>query len=372
MAIRLTADQVRTRRLAHHHLDRRVPRSRLTQVVSDLCGAHAQMMSAAELSLWARVSNLRPEDVRNALWTRRTLVKTWGMRGTLHLFSADEFPLYAAALGTRVGFTRNVWLKYFGVTLEQLEEVIKAVRDTLGARPVTREELADALARRVGAKIRAKVLSRWGTMLKPAASRGVLVFGPNRGQNVTFVRPDRWLRRWRALEPEGALQQVLLRYLETYGPATHDDFARWWGVTPAPARRLFASIEGKLEAVEVEGRRAWMVAGHSRRIRAMKPPQGNKLLPNFDPYVIAYRPREELVEQRFAPRIFRPQAWISPVLLVDGRAAGVWGQVRRGSRIEVTVEPFARLQPAVKRQVEEEVARLGEFLGGRAAVTFRG
>jgi hypothetical protein len=329
------------------------------------------MMSAAELSLWARVSGLRAQDVRDALWERKTLVKTWGMRGTLHLFSADEFRLYAAALSTRVGHTRNVWLKYFGLTLEQLEQVIVAVRSALSARPVTREELADAVAQRVGPKMRAKMLSGWGTMLKPAASRGALIFGPSRGQNVTFVRPDRWLGRWRTLQPQDALQRVLLRWLETYGPATHDDFARWWGIDPAPARRLFASMERKLEAVEVDGRRAWMVAGHARRIRAMKPPWGVRLLPNFDPYTIGYRPREELVEPRFAARIFRPQAWISPVLLVDGRAAGVWGQARRGSRIEVTVEPFAPLRPPVRRAVEEEVARLGAFLGGRAAVAFR-
>jgi len=341
-------------------------------VVADLCGAHAQLMSAAALSLWSRVSDLRPQDVRDALWERRSLVKTWGMRGTLHLFSADEFPLYAAALSTRVGYTRNVWLKYFGLTLGQVEAVIEAIGAALSDRPVSRQDLADAVARRAGSKMRAKMLSGWGTMLKPAASRGALIFGPSRGQNVTFVRPDRWLRRWRTLEPEGAVRQVVLRYLEAYGPATHDDFARWWGIDPGPARRLMASLEAQLEAVQVDGRRAWMRAGQSRRIRGMTPPEGVRLLPNFDPYVIAYRPREDLVEPRFAPRIFRPQAWVSPVLLVDGRAAGVWTQSRRGSRIEVTVEPFARLRPAVRRIVGEEVARLGEFLGGRAEVTFRG
>lgn len=263
-------------------------------MVADLCGAHAQLMSAPELSLWARVSHLRPQDVRDALWERRTPVKTWGMRGTLHLFSADEFPLYAAALSTRVGYTRNVWLKYFGLTLGQVEAVIEAIGAALSDRPVSRQDLADAVAHHAGSKMRAKMLSGWGTMLKPAASRGALVFGPSRGQNVTFVRPDRWLRRWRTLEPEGAIRRVMLRYLEAYGPATHDDCARWWGIDPGPARRLMASLEAQLEGVQVDGRRAWMRAGQSRRIRGMTPPEGVRLLPNFDPYVIAYRPREDL------------------------------------------------------------------------------
>ncbi|MBI3974860.1 MAG: AlkZ family DNA glycosylase [Armatimonadetes bacterium] len=368
----LTPEQVRAWRLARHHLDRRVPRTRLTQVVADLCGAHAQLMSAAELSLWARVSGLTQADVREALWERRTLVKTWGMRGTLHLFPAADLPLYAAALRTRTGYRRDAWLKMVGLTLEEVERVSDAVRAALDGRQLTREELADAVADRAGPKVRRRLLSGWGEMLKPAASRGSLIFGPSRGQHVTFVRPDQWLKRWRDLDGDGALREVLRRYLAAYGPATHDEFARWWGIDPAPARRLMAALDVDLEAVEVDGRRGWTLAGYARRIRAMGPPRGIRLLPNFDPYVMGYRPREEFVPADFAARVFRPQAWISPVLLVDGRAAGVWAHRRRGSGIEVGVEPFVRLGAAVKREVEDEGARLGAFLGGRAEVAFRG
>jgi hypothetical protein len=68
-------------------------------VVREICGLHAQVMSSAELTLWARVEDLEPGAVQEALWERRTLAKTWAMRGTLHLLPAEELPLWVGALG---------------------------------------------------------------------------------------------------------------------------------------------------------------------------------------------------------------------------------------------------------------------------------
>src|SRR5262245_47297768 len=93
-----TWKQINAWRLAQHNLLERASREDWLPVVSQICGLHAQVMSAAELSLWARVKDLSPTDVRNALWRDRSLVKTWAMRGTLHLLAADEHAAYTAAL----------------------------------------------------------------------------------------------------------------------------------------------------------------------------------------------------------------------------------------------------------------------------------
>ena len=91
-----------------------------------------------------------------------------------------------------------------------------------------------------------------------------------------------------------------------------------------------------------------------------------RLLPAFDPYVVGFRPRALLVDAEHEARIFRPQAWFSPVVLVDGRAAGIWERERRGRRLEVRIEPFARLSAATRRALAEEADRLGEFLDAPA------
>jgi len=80
---------------------------------------HAQLMSSAELTAWARVEGLDRDAIRRALWEERTLVKTWAMRGTLHLLPAHELPLWHAALNTSRRFLReSAWKKYYGITLK--------------------------------------------------------------------------------------------------------------------------------------------------------------------------------------------------------------------------------------------------------------
>src|ERR687894_2248255 len=108
---RLTWPGVLAWRLKRQHLDRRAPRDEALGVVREICGLHAQVMSSAELTLWARVEDLEPEAVREGLGGRRSLVKTWAMRGTLHLLAADDWPVFAGAGRTRDHFRRPSWLR---------------------------------------------------------------------------------------------------------------------------------------------------------------------------------------------------------------------------------------------------------------------
>ena len=92
-----TWDEVRARRLARSFLTTRASTDRLVEVVHDLCGVHAQVQASAELQLGARIDGITQQDVRDALWERRELVKAWTLRGTLHLHPAAELPLWYAA-----------------------------------------------------------------------------------------------------------------------------------------------------------------------------------------------------------------------------------------------------------------------------------
>ena len=98
-ATQLTWPGVLAWRLRRQCLDRRASRDEVLGVIAKICGLHAQVMSAAELTLWARVEDLEPGMVGEALWEHRSLVKTWAMRGTLHLLPADELPTWVAAQG---------------------------------------------------------------------------------------------------------------------------------------------------------------------------------------------------------------------------------------------------------------------------------
>ena len=104
--LRLTWPKAAAWRMGRHHFDKRAPAGRMLAVASRLCGLHAQVMSSAELTLWARVEGLKRQAVQRALWEDRTLVKTWPMRGTLHWRRSPPH-LFAGWPGERRGSLRN-------------------------------------------------------------------------------------------------------------------------------------------------------------------------------------------------------------------------------------------------------------------------
>jgi winged helix DNA-binding protein len=359
--------QVMAWRTARHHLDERVPATAMLEVAAELAGIHAQVMSSAELTLAARVEGVAPDDVRRALWEERSLVKTWAMRGTLHLLPAAELPLWQAALSTRRGWETGAWQRAF-VSLEELERLNDAVAQALDGRLLTREELAARVAELTGSQeLGDQLRGSWGALLKPAAALGLVCFAPNQGQQVRFTRPDTWLGGWADHDPEQALAEVTRRFLAASGPVTREDFARWWGI-PSPARggRLLERLGAEVARVEVEGTTAYALAADLPGLAEAGGSRTVRLLPAFDQYVVtATLQAEWLMPGPFKARVYRPQGWLSPVLLVGGRMDGTWRQEARGRRLLVTIEPFTGPPPAwVRRTAEAEAERLAAFTGG--------
>lgn len=375
-AARLSWPNVLSWRLGRQRLDRRAPRGELLGVVSGICGAHAQVMSSAELTLWARVEGLEPDAIEKALWVERALAKTWAMRGTLHLLPAEELPLWVAAQGVlKPRHHAPSWQRHFGLTREQAEAVLAAIPQALDGLPLAREELAAEVGRLTASEeLGGKLLDGFGALLKPAAFRGDVLFAPSAGKNVRFSRPDRWLAGWEPAESGPAAREVARRYLAAYGPATREAFARWFGtVSPAQAGRMIRDLGEEVAPVEVEGELHWMLAEDVPEAGAAGPSGVVRLLPAFDHYVVAApREGEAVLPASLKGRVYRPQGWLSPVLLVDGRMEGVWRHEEKGRRLHVRVEPFRELPAWVRKAVEEEAERLAGFLGGQLELGWSG
>ena len=366
--VSLTWEQVAAWRMQAQGLVERAPASAWLSVVERVCGLHAQVMSSAELTLHARVDGLPPDAVSSALWSDRSLVKTWAMRGTLHLLPSEEYPLWRAALGQFEHYRRDGWLRGWGVTREEMETLIDGVAVALDGDPLTREALGAEIERVTGsAHIGEIVRGSWGSMLKPAAYEGKLCFGPSEGQKVTFTRPDAWLSvPDTPRDSESALREVTRRFLAANGPATRGDYARWWGVTPAKAGRRILDLGDESESVEVDGEPRFMLAGASAETAACAPAGVVRLVPAFDQYVVGatLHAGSLLPSEDLRARVYRAQGWLSPVLLVDGRMEGLWRFERKGRRIAIAIEPFRPQGAEVRAAAEAEAERIASFLGG--------
>ena len=343
-------------------------------MISLLAGLHAQLAASAELALWARVDGVQPSWTAEAL-ERRQLVKTWAMRGTLHLLTAGELGTYVAAqavLPPRQ--SKGSWLKAYGLTAGEAQAMLAAIPRVLDGPPLTREELAAAVARETGIDALAEALrDGFGALLKPAAFAGDLCFADPAGRHVRFTRPDLLLGSWARCAPEEGMARVVRRYLGTYGPASREELARWFGMaSPALAGRCLKGLGEEAVELEVEGARVWALAADVDEMAAAEPSGAVRLLPAFDPHVVAApRDREAVLPAARRPEVYRPQGWLSPVLLVDGRMAGTWSHERRGGSVAVEVTPWDDVGEEAARAIAEEGERLAAFLGGELDLTVR-
>ncbi|MGW5260895.1 winged helix DNA-binding domain-containing protein [Microbispora sp. NPDC004025] len=326
-----------------------------------LCGVQAQVASSAALAVAVRHASPRPGEIEDALWGDRTLVKTWTMRGTLHLLPADEFPAYRAALGSLRFWEKASWQRGHGVSAGEIEAVVEAVPRALSGRVLTREELVEAVIEVTGdGHLRQALTSGWGALLKPLSFLGELCYGPPRDGRVTFTAPADWLPDGgEALSAEEGGVRVLRAFLGAHGPATPRMFDAWLfrGATPkAVLRGWFRDLEPELAQVEVEGMPAVLPAELLDDLLACPPSEDVHLLPGFDQFILgAPRDLEPLLPKAARPKVSRTAGWISPVVIHRGRVAGVW-EAKEGRPV---VELF---EPVPERLLAAETDRVATLL----------
>src|SRR5438445_12284535 len=221
-------------------------------VVRRLCGVQAQVASSAELAIRVRREASRPGEVSRALSEGR-LIRTWAMRGTLHLLTPEDGGAFLSLLASGRSWERPSWQAYFGVTPKQLDALREVVRETPDGKVLTREELIAAVtARRGYGHLGDAMRSGWGTLLKPYAWQGDLCFGPSQGNRVTFTTPRAASSRWAGVpEPDEAAPLAIAAYLRAYGPADADAFGNWIGSGRISKRRIrswFEAVGSQLAA----------------------------------------------------------------------------------------------------------------------------
>jgi hypothetical protein len=372
-SIPTTWAQVAALRMNRQHLLRRVPRARMIDVVREMVGLQAQVTSAAELQLVARVDDLRPDDIRDALSTERSLVKTWAMRGTLHWLAADDLARFVRAYPTRDGTGNPAWIKAFGADPAQVTRFVEEIGAVLTDQPMTRTELADAVDHVVhDPATAARLRSGWGEFLKPAAGRGLLCFGPDRGRNVAFVSPDVWLGRpiaaARSLAGDDAVLafgNLLDRWLAVFPGAGREAAARWWGVQRRPLVAAAIAAAGvDVVELDVEGTAGWVRRDDAAALAVAEVTPSVRLLPMFDPWVNELpRQVDWLLPIDRHDAVHRVAGWVSAVVLVDGRVAGTW-EIAGGAKARGTIQvtPFGGWRGGVRKELAPEVDRIAAYL----------
>jgi hypothetical protein len=319
----------------------------VVDAVRRVVGVQGQDVRATRLSVRARTSGLTRSTVDTAVNTDRTVVRTWAMRGTLHLLAAEDVGWIVGLLGPYFAGRLAGRRRQLGLDEATCERGVAALETVLAQGPLNRAEIVDRLADH-GVVLDPKSQAP-AHLLAYAAMTGVVCRGPDLERDeASFVLLNDWVREGRS--PDDALVTLAGRYLEGYGPADAEDFAAWSGLPLGRARAAFAEL----------------APVHPARPEEREPQV--RLLGHFDTYLLGYRSRGLAVPPQHDRKIQSGGGFIMPAVLVDGRVVGTWKQVQRKDHIDVTIEPFGRIPGAVERVIDVEVADLGRFLGIPALV----
>jgi hypothetical protein len=361
--VTITWKQALAWRLQRHLLDP-VGDQAVPRVVQRLCGVQAQVASSAELAVRLRRSKSSPGEVGRAL-SRGSIVKTWAMRGTLHLLDPGTGPAFLSLIASGRSWERPSWQKYFGVSPDQIQALRGAARDALAKAPLTREELIASVTRAPGlGQFGEALASGWGTLLKPLAWNGDLCFGPSQGNRVTFTLPELASPKWPGIPPPAEAAPIaILSYLSAHGPSTPDAFGSWLAGGWFGIRQLrawFGELGDKVAEVDLEGETAFVRAEDRDDLMAAKPTKTVRLLGGFDQFVLAPGTGDpHVVPAGRRPVVSKQSGWISPVVVDGGRVTGTWAL----EDSEVVVSWFGEEGPVRKKALLDEVSRLGEILG---------
>jgi hypothetical protein len=287
------------------------------------------------------------------------IVRSWPMRGTLHLVPAEDLPWMVELLTERPRAAAAARRRELGVTDTHIgiaRSVLETALDDGSGR--SRQEVLD-LWRAAG------VPTAGGAgyhLLAHLAQTGVVCQGPVRSGEQLFVLVARWVPRGRVLgrdlDEDAALAEIALRYVRGHGPVSEQDLARWTGLPLGPVRRGLAAVADRLTSLDLEGRPLHVAPELLDATgEHLADARRTMLLPGFDEIILGYADRSVTLrpedEQRVVPGrngVFRP------TVVHDGRVVGLWRVVGSGARRRVEAEPFGQWSRAVAR----DVAALGE------------
>ncbi|RBY94549.1 winged helix DNA-binding domain-containing protein [Blastococcus sp. TBT05-19] len=298
--------------------------------VRGLAAVQGQDLPGAVTSVALRTAGHRRADVLAAM-DDGTVVRSWPMRGTLHLLLAEDLPWMLDLLGPRAlaGLERRrAALELTGADAERAREIVVAVLS--GGRRLSRAALLTAIH---GGGV-ATTGQRGYHLLWFLSQTGTLCLGPTDGGEQTFVPLEEWVRARRRLDRDEALGELVLRYFRGHGPATVADLVRWAGTTVRDVRAGLAVAGDRLERLQVDGTEHLLdpatpelLAAHRAEARAVR------LLPGFDEFVLGYGDRTAVLDPAFAERICPGRnGMFAPTVVFDGRVSGTWRWTGSGRR----------------------------------------
>jgi hypothetical protein len=321
-----------------------------------LTAVQAQDVAGALTSVAVRTA-ARSRAAIEASLDAGEIVRSWPMRGALHLTLAEDLPWLLATTAARVvagAARRRAQLDLDEATFQRAREV--ATGALAGGGRLRREELFTAW-RAAGLDVTSQ---RGYHLLWHLAQTGTLCLGPMVDGDQAFVLVDEWIPHPRRLERDEALGELAVRFFRSHGPATLQDFVRWTGLTVTDARAGLAVARPHLERIAADGVEYLLDPATADRLDAHRDAARDVfLLPGFDEFVLGYADRTAMLPAGFLDRLIPGGNGVfQPTIVADGQIVGTWKHTGRGAKRTLAASPFTSWRAEDRTAVDRAYADL--------------
>jgi Winged helix DNA-binding domain len=341
-------------------------RGGVAEVVTWFGAMQAQDVASGMWSLGVRLPGMTALDVHAAL-ERREALRTWPMRGTVHLVPSQDAGWMLELMGARVLAGSGARRAMLGIDDGVAERTVELLGEALaGGGRLTRAQCLAVLTSQ-GISVDGQ---RGYHLLGYASLRGVTCIAPNLDGQQSFVLLDEWAPAAHRPERDEALATMAVRYFRSHGPTTRQDFAGWTGLTAADARRGIAVAADALATVTVEGRQMLLDPG------LLEAPVGGGTddvvaLPGFDEYLLGYKDRSMMLDAEHKQAIIPGGNGVfQPTIVRSGRVIATWKRSATRSRAALQVRPLVALGAADRRRTEQALVPYASFIGRPLEVTW--
>lgn len=331
-------------------------------VVSHHLAMQGQDFPASRWAVGSRLPGSTDPDVL-AAFDRGEIVRSWPMRGTVHVVAAQDLPWMLEHIGPRalMGIQRR-W-RHLEINEPFLERARDIARELLrGGGRSTRPEFT-AACRDAGLDMTGQ---RSYHVVWYLSQTGTLVHGPTRDGEPELVLLEEWIPEPRSLDRAEALRELGLRYLAARGPATAEDLVHWTKLTKKDARQALEVDGDAVVEVEGPGGPYRMLAEHLDTLDPDAPGADGAVLAlaAFDEHLLGYRVRDCVLDPEHATLVDPGRNGVFRWTLVAGaRVVGTWKRVRRTHHVVAELTPFERLPPQVLEALPEAIGAWGRFAG---------
>ncbi|GAA2482768.1 winged helix DNA-binding domain-containing protein [Winogradskya humida] len=344
------------------------PEKRLTSVagIVEWFGAmQAQDMASGLWSLGVRLPGSTRADIDAAL-ERREAIRTWPMRGTVHLVPPADAHWMLDLMGVRALAGAAKRRETLGLTEKTVDQAVDILATALqGGKRLTR---AECLATLTDGGI--EVTGQRGYhLLWYAAQRGVTCIAPHRGKDQTFVLLDEWVPSPHRPTRDEALALIAHRYFRSHGPATVHDLARWTGLTLTDSKKAITLAGPALTPLTVET--TTMYADPTLLEPDPAPLDDWAALPGFDEYMLGYKDRTMLLDPaHFEAVVPGGNGIFQSTLIENGRVAATWKRTLTKKAAAVEIIPLVPLKPATRKRAETALTPYATFTGLPLQITW--